>query len=55
MWEGICREMESAFAQGRFEEGAIAGIQAIGRCLAAYYPAGGGTKPNELSDRPLVL
>jgi len=55
VWEGICREMESAFAEGHFEEGAIAGIQAIGRCLAAYYPVGGGAKPNELADRPLVL
>lgn len=55
VWEGICREMESAFAQGNFEDGAIAGIQAISRCLAEYYPVGGGAKPNELADRPLVL
>lgn len=53
-WEEICREMESAFARGCFEDGAIAGIQAIGRCLAVYYPVG-GAKPNELSDSPLVL
>lgn len=55
VWEGICREMESAFAEGRFEDGAIAGIQAIGRCLAAYYPVGGAAKSNELADRPLVM
>lgn len=54
-WEGICRDMETAFRQGRFEEGAVGGIRAIGACLAEYYPANGSAKPNELPDRPVVL
>lgn len=55
VWEGICRDMETAFRAGRFEAGAVGGIQAIGACLATYYPAEGGVKPNELADRPVVL
>lgn len=54
-WEGICRDMETAFREGRFEEGSIGGIRAIGVCLAEYYPAQGGVKLNELPDRPVVL
>jgi uncharacterized membrane protein len=53
-WEGICRDMEILFRQGRFEEGVIGGIQAVGACLATHYPSN-GAKPNELSDRPVVL
>ncbi len=55
VWEGICREMENAFHQGQFEAGVVGGIRAVGACLATYYPAQGGAKPNELSDRPVVL
>lgn len=55
-WNAICRDMETAFRQGRFEEGAIGGIRAIAACLATYYPANGGAnKLNELPDRPTVL
>ncbi|MHB0985443.1 MAG: TPM domain-containing protein [Sulfuricella sp.] len=53
-WEEICREMEQAFRQGRFEEGALAGISAISRHLARHYPAAGANE-NELPDQPLVL
>src|SRR5580765_5172368 len=53
-WESICRKMESAFRERRFEEGALGGIEAINALLAQHFPrtvAG----PNELPDRPLVL
>jgi len=53
-WEKICREMEQAFKQGRFEEGALAGISAISWHLARHYPAAGANE-NELPDQPLVL
>jgi hypothetical protein len=53
-WEAICREMEQAFRQGRFEEGALAGIRAVAGHLVRYYPAG-SVNPNELSDQPVVL
>ncbi|MBX9604597.1 MAG: TPM domain-containing protein [Gammaproteobacteria bacterium] len=53
-WEAICRRMESEFRAGRFEAGALAGIDEIGRLLARHFPAR-GVAPNELDDRPALL
>ena len=53
-WEIICRAMESAFREGRFEDGAIAGIAAINELLAQHFPRR-ATGPNELPDQPIVL
>ncbi len=53
-WQVICRAMESAFREGRFEDGAIAGINAISELLAQHFPRGSDTR-NELPDEPLVL
>lgn len=53
-WRDICQTMESAFREGRFEEGAVAGIDAVSALLARHFPrseAGG----NELSDHPVIL
>lgn len=53
-WQVICRAMESAFREGRFEDGAIAGVNAISELLAQHFPRGSDTR-NELPDEPLVL
>ena len=53
-WDAVCRAMESAFQQGRFEEGALEGIGRITRILARHFPAR-GANPNELPDKPVVL
>jgi uncharacterized membrane protein YgcG len=53
-WEDVCRQMEAAFRDGRFEAGALAGIEAVGALLATHYP-GDGTVRNELPDRPVLL
>jgi uncharacterized membrane protein len=53
-WERICREMEHAFREGRFEEGVLAGIRAVSAHLARYYP-GQDKRRNELPDSPVVL
>jgi hypothetical protein len=53
-WQTICREMEQAFAAGRFEAGAVAGIEAIGRLLAAHFPAR-TDNPDELDNAPTLL
>jgi len=53
-WQVICRAMESAFREGRFEDGAIAGINAISELLAEHFPHR-GEGPNELPDQPVVL
>jgi uncharacterized membrane protein YgcG len=54
-WEAICRQMEAAFGERRFADGAEAGVRAINALLAAHYPQDGPTRGNELSDRPLIL
>lgn len=54
VWEEICREMEAAFREGRFEEGVVAGIRRVGSYLAQHYPQV-GAKTNELPDQPVIL
>lgn len=53
-WEEVCHVMEQAFRQGRFEEGTVRGIEAVGRLLARHFPKSGGDL-NELPDRPAVV
>lgn len=53
-WAGICRTMEAAFGERRFDDGAVAGIEAISALLAQHFPRV-GTGDNELSDRPMIL
>ncbi len=56
-WEIICREMETAFRQGHFESGVIAGISAVGSHLQKHFlterEREGGE--NELPDTPVIL
>ena len=53
-WETICREMESAFRDGKFGEGVLSGIRAVSEHLARHFPPRGG-KPNEMADSPVML
>jgi uncharacterized membrane protein len=53
-WEKICRAMETDFKARNFEGGAIRGIEAVSRELAAHFPGHGGGF-NELSDAPVVI
>jgi hypothetical protein len=54
-WEAVCREMERHFTDGRLQEGAVAGVNAVGELLARHFPASGErANPNELRDRPVV-
>jgi uncharacterized membrane protein len=53
-WESIARSMEGALRAGRFEEGIVEGIAAVGEALARHYP-GGGADRNQLPDRPIVV
>jgi uncharacterized membrane protein len=53
-WASVCRDMESAFAAGRFSEGAVAGVRGVALLLGAEYP-GHGEKRNELPDRPELI
>lgn len=53
-WQGICRDMERAFAAGRFEQGAVAGVRAVGEILAEHFPAV-AANPDELGNAPVLL
>jgi uncharacterized membrane protein len=54
-WESICRTMEAAFRERRFEAGVLAGLERIHALLATHFPRTGPAGPNELPDRPVVL
>ena len=53
-WEKICRRMETAFKQKKYEEGVVSGIQAVTQHLVEHFPAVGAGQ-NELPDKPVVL
>lgn len=53
-WEAVCRTMQAAFREGRYEAGAVAGVQAVSALIAAHYPARAGDR-NELPDRPAMI
>ena len=54
-WSRICRVMESAFAQAKFEQGAVEGIEAVSRCLAKHLPERHLPRRDELADTPVIL
>ena len=53
-WRGICNAMRAEFKAGRFEQGAVLGIEAISDLLAQHFPPRGDDQ-NELSDQPVVI
>ena len=46
--------MEAAFHDGRFREGAIAGVLAISQVLVRHFPAH-GPNPDELPNAVLII
>jgi uncharacterized membrane protein len=54
-WEGVCRLMEGHFREGRFGEGAVAGIDAVGALLARHFPPPRGVNRDELPNQPALL
>ncbi|MES2162886.1 MAG: TPM domain-containing protein [Pseudomonadota bacterium] len=53
-WDSICHQMETAFKQGDYEAGVLAGIEAVTRHLREHYPAE-DKLTNELPNQVLVL
>jgi uncharacterized membrane protein len=53
-WDEICREIERQFGAGRFIEGSVAAVQAVGRLLARHFPAA-HHDADELPNQPVLL
>ena len=53
-WREVCALIERHFAQSRWREGALDGIEAASVLLAREFPAAGANR-NEQPDRPVVL
>jgi hypothetical protein len=53
-WDGICRDMERHFREGRFREGSVAGVRGVGQLLSRHFPGRRGDK-DELPNQPLLL
>jgi uncharacterized membrane protein len=53
-WEAACKLMEGHFRAGRFEEGAVAGVAAVGELLAREFPTRGRDR-DELPNQPSLL
>ncbi len=55
-WSSICDDMEQHFRAGRFQDGAVAGVRAVGQLITAHYPSSpGGHDRDELPNRPALL
>lgn len=53
-WETLCKNIQAAFVQGRFEQGAMDCITAVSDQLIEHFPHAGGGH-NELPDPPVVI
>lgn len=53
MWQHVCEAMEAAFREGRYEDGALAGVDAVSALLAKAFPRSTGS--GELPDRPVLI
>ena len=53
-WDGVCREMERFYQEGRFGEGSVAGVRGVGRLLARHFP-GRSADADELPNQPVLL
>jgi len=54
-WDAIATTMKSAFSQGDFLRGSLAGIERLTQLLASHFPPGVNGNPNELADKPVIV
>jgi uncharacterized membrane protein len=55
-WHELCQQLRDACREGRYEEGAVACVRALGELQRAHFALRPGqVRHNELPDRPLVL
>jgi uncharacterized membrane protein len=53
-WESACRLIEVHFRAGRFREGSVAGVEAVGKLLEREFPMRSGDR-DELPNQPTLL
>lgn len=53
-WIEVSARMSAAFRAGRYTEGLIAGVEAVGERLALSFPADPASNPDELANTVLV-
>ena len=53
-WDAITRQIEDEFRAGRFAQGSVAGVHAVGELLARHFPAHGADR-NEQPNQPILL
>jgi len=53
-WEAVCRLIESHFREGRFQDGALAGVEAVGGLLEREFPSRAVNR-DELPNQPTLL
>jgi uncharacterized membrane protein len=53
-WEAACKLMESHFREGRFRDGAVAGVEAVGGLLEREFPPRSASR-GELPNQPSLL
>jgi uncharacterized membrane protein len=53
-WETACRHMEEHFRAGRFRDGAVAGVNAVGSLLERHFPAR-AVERDEQPNQPVLL
>lgn len=51
-WATVCRLMEQKFRAGRFQDGAIVGIEAVGEILSTHFPPQATGAAEEDADLP---
>lgn len=53
-WRAICEAIQAEFKAGRFEAGAVLGLEEISQHLAQHFPARADDQ-NEMSDQPVII
>ena len=54
-WQAVCAPMQDAFRAGRFEEGAVAGVDGDLRAAREGTSPPASENRNELPDQPVML
>ncbi|HYL04211.1 MAG TPA: TPM domain-containing protein [Steroidobacteraceae bacterium] len=53
-WGTVCRQMQQHYVAGRYLEGSVAGIRAVGAVLGRHFP-GKAQSEHELPNQPMLL